>query len=133
MCCQGTEEANTWQQKYDQEKKRTVIPLSVQAKNEQKNADVVVILDTYEDLVRQTAKDPSTHISAIQICGDQLKRERFSVAKRLRAGALIASERFCRLQLFELFHLQMNLLTVTFHTILLAVMLQSCMHKTPLE
>ena len=97
----------------DQAKKSMVIPLPVQDKNEHKYADVVDILDVYEDLVRQTAEDSDTPVSSIQIVGDQLTRERFSVAKRLRAGALTVSERFDHLSpiTFELFHLQMNLLT----------------------
>ncbi|WAR23372.1 hypothetical protein MAR_037041 [Mya arenaria] len=79
--------------------KNKVIPLPIMAKNEQKYSDVVVILDSYESLVN------SVHISAemppepVNIGGDQLTRERFSGAKRLRAAALTPAERFENLKL----------------------------------
>ncbi|XP_052809488.1 uncharacterized protein LOC128237953 [Mya arenaria] len=102
--------------------KNKVIPLPIMAKNEQKYSDVVDILDSYESLVN------SVHISAgmppepVHIGGDQLTRERFSGAKRLRAAALTPTERFENLKpiTFELFHLQMTVLSsfyqILYHT-----------------
>lgn len=50
----------------------------------------------------------------MHIGGDQLTRERFSGAKRLRKDAITEEERFEHLSpiTFELFHLQMTLLTM---------------------
>ena len=95
-------------------KKSTVIPLAVQAKNEQKYADVVDVLDFYEDVLHQTAEEAGIPVGTVQVGGDQLTRDRFSGAKSLRAAALTPAERFAHLTpiTFELFHLQMNLLTM---------------------
>jgi hypothetical protein len=99
--------------------KNTVIPLQIQHKNEQKYADVVDILDTYQDLGETLYQGSGLQVPQIHIGGDQLTRERFSGAKRLRAAALTASERFENLSpiTFELFHLQMTVLA-TFYDIL---------------
>ncbi|WAR07883.1 hypothetical protein MAR_017841, partial [Mya arenaria] len=85
--------------------KNTVIPLQIQHKNEQKYADVVDILDTYQDLGETLYQGSGLQVPQIHIGGDQLTRERFSDAKRLRAAALTASERFENLSptTFELF------------------------------
>ncbi|XP_060563373.1 uncharacterized protein LOC132722819 [Ruditapes philippinarum] len=99
--------------------KNTVIPLQIQHKIEQKYADVVDILDTYQDLGETLYQGSGLQVPQIHIGGDQLTRERFSGAKRLRAAALTASERFENLSpiTFELFHLQMTVLA-TFYDIL---------------
>lgn len=90
------------------------VPLPVLPKNEQKYSDVIDILDSYEHLVHDIYGDESN--VKIHIGGDQLTRERFSGAKRLRSAALSAKERFDHLSAitFEFFHLQMNILTMLF-------------------
>ncbi|KAL5008521.1 hypothetical protein ScPMuIL_014102 [Solemya velum] len=92
-----------------------VIPLPVLAKNEQKYSDVIDIMDSYEQLVEDTflaCGHLVTSETKVHIGGDQLTRERFSGAKRLRSGALTDKEKFTHLSpiTFELFHLQMNVL-----------------------
>ncbi|KAL5019139.1 hypothetical protein ScPMuIL_004861 [Solemya velum] len=92
-----------------------VIPLPVLAKNEQKYSDVIDIMDSYEQLVEDTFLAYGhlvTSETKVHIGGDQLTRERFSGAKRLRSGALTDKEKFTHLSpiRFELFHLQMNVL-----------------------
>ncbi|KAL4221560.1 hypothetical protein ACF0H5_019817 [Mactra antiquata] len=100
-------------------KKNKVIPLPVMTKNEQKYTDVVEILDKYENIIENVYENAEIPINNVHIGGDQLTRERFSGAKRLRAAAITSSERFAHLQpiTFELFHLQMTVMT-TFYQIL---------------
>lgn len=89
--------------------------MPVLAKKEEKYADVVEILDQYEDLVTEVAVETDVQPCPIHIGGDQLTRERFSGGKKkLRAAALTDTERFCHLLpiTFELFHLQMSRLLV---------------------
>ncbi|KAH3771970.1 hypothetical protein DPMN_173301 [Dreissena polymorpha] len=95
-------------------RKNQVIPLPVMSKNEQKYSDVVEILDSYENLVKSVCNQAKVEAMEVHIGGDQLTRERFSGAKRLRAAALTEMERFHHLTpiTFELFHLQMSVLTL---------------------
>lgn len=94
--------------------KNEVIPLPVMHKNEQKYSDVVDILANYQDICEDTYKAAGKNIEKVHIGGDQLTRERFSGAKRLRAAALTEKERFEALYpiTFEVFHLQMAVLTL---------------------
>lgn len=94
--------------------RNTVIPLPVMHKNEQKYTDVIDILDSYQELCDSTFQAAETPTQKTQIGGDQLTRERFSGAKRLRAAALTETERLEGLSpiTFELFHLQMTVLSV---------------------
>lgn len=94
-----------------------IIPLPVLAKNEQKYTDVVDILDAYENLIADifnSAGKPLETNTRVHIGGDQLTRERFSGAKRLRSCANDDSEKLSHLApiTFEMFHLQMTVLTV---------------------
>ena len=99
-------------------KETMVIPLPVLMKNEQKYADVVDILEGYEKIITDIYKSAGVDTSGltVHIGGDQLTRERFSGAKRLRIGADCASERFDHLSpiTFELFHMLMNYLMTFF-------------------
>ena len=94
--------------------KNKVIPLPVLHFNEQKYDEVVQIMDYYEDFLDKcyTAADLDVGTKKVHIGGDQLTRDRFSGAKRLRAGGLNSSERLERLSpiTFEMFHLLMNYL-----------------------
>ncbi|XP_070581644.1 uncharacterized protein [Ptychodera flava] len=97
-----------------------VIPLPVLVDcNEQNYNDAVRILDFYEDTVNdiyeQAGLSANDHAS-VHIGGDQLTRERFSGAKRLRIGGTTMKERFDHLTpiTFELFHMQINYLTLMF-------------------
>ncbi|XP_053377824.1 uncharacterized protein LOC123550437 [Mercenaria mercenaria] len=94
--------------------KNDVIPLPVMHKNEQKYSDVVDILASYQDICESTYMAAGKAIDKVYIGGDQLTRERFSGAKRLRAAALTETERFEALYpiTFEVFHLQMAVLTL---------------------
>jgi hypothetical protein len=100
-------------------RKNKVVPLPVVAKNEQKYADVVDILDQYENIIQKTSEEANIPISSVHIGGDQLTRERFSGAKRLRAAALTESEKFGHLKpiTFELFDLQMAFLTLFYQVL----------------
>lgn len=93
--------------------KNKVIPLPILHKNEQKYADVVDILDSYQELCEQTFATAQKPLHTVHVGGDQLTRERFSGAKALRAAALTPSERLESLNpvTFELFHLQMTVLS----------------------
>lgn len=96
-----------------------VIPLPIQHRNEQKYCDVVEILDSYQELCENTYEACGKPCQKIHIGGDQLTRERFTGAKRLRAAALTASECYENLYpvTFELFHLQMALLTLFYQVL----------------
>lgn len=79
--------------------------------------DVIQILDSYEETVAEIFKASGKVFDGktkVHIGGDQLTRERFSGAKRLRKDAITEEERFEHLSpiTFELFHLQMTLLTM---------------------
>lgn len=94
-----------------------IIPLPVLAKNEQKYSEVIDILDSYENHIAEifnSAGKPLTSNSRVHIGGDQLTRERFSGAKRLRSCATNENETFSHLSpiTFEMFHLQMTVLAV---------------------
>ena len=104
---------------FDTTKTNTVIPLPLLCKNEQKYADVVDVLDSYEQLIGDIYTKAGIRVddsTKVHIGGDQLTRERFSGAKRLRATALSSRERFQHLTpiTFEFFHLQMNFLTIIY-------------------
>ena len=90
-----------------------VVPLPILHKNEQKYAEVVDVLDSYQELCETTYEAAEKPLQKVHIGGDQLTRERFSGAKRLRAAALTETERLESLGpiTFELFHLQMAVLT----------------------
>ena len=106
-----TESVNELPEGMDQRNK--VIPLPVLHKNEQKYADVVEVLDSYQDICETVYRSAEKPLPKVHIGGDQLTRERFSGAKKLRAAGLTESERLANLQpiTFELFHLQMAVLT----------------------
>lgn len=102
---------------YDVTRKHSVVPLPVLSKNEQCYTDVIQILDSYEETVAEIFKASGKVFDCktkVHIGGDQLTRERFSGAKRLRKDAITEEERFEHLSpiTFELFHLQMTLLTM---------------------
>lgn len=102
---------------YDVTRKHSVVPLPVLSKNEQCYTDVIQILDSYEETVAEIFKASGKVFDGktkVHIGGDQLTRERFSGAKRLRKVAITEEERFEHLSpiTFELFHLQMTLLTM---------------------
>lgn len=104
---------------FDTSKVNTVIPLPLLCKNEQKYAEVVKVLDSYEQLIDDIYTKAGLQVDdsrKVHIGGDQLTRERFSGAKRLRATALTSKEKFQHLTpiTFEFFHLQMNFLTALF-------------------
>ena len=94
--------------------KNEVIPLPVMHKNEQSYPEVVDILASYQEMCENTCKAAGKDIDKVHIGGDQLTRERFSGAKRLRAAALTETERLEALFpiTFELFHLQMAVLAL---------------------
>ncbi|KAH3694232.1 hypothetical protein DPMN_081672 [Dreissena polymorpha] len=98
--------------------KNHVIPLPVLHRNEQKYDEVVDILDFFEDFLTECYNSAGVDRGTIKthIGGDQLTRERFSGAKRLRAGGLSAKECFERLSpiTFEMFHLLMNYVKLIF-------------------
>ena len=74
-----------------------IIPLPVLAKNDQTYSEVIDILDSYENHIAEIfnyAGKPLTSNSRVHIGGDQLTRERFSAAKRLRSCAINESETF---------------------------------------
>jgi hypothetical protein len=96
-----------------------VIPLPVLYLDEQKNSDVVHILTWYQKLIEEVYASAEVPLSTVHIGGDQLTRIRFSTAKRLRAAALTASDRFQYLTpiTFEFFHCQMKLLDYMYKTL----------------
>lgn len=98
----------------DLKKKNTIIPLPIMHKTEQKYADVVDILDSYQQTCETVHLESGQVLEPVHVGGDQLTRERFSGAKRLRAAALTEKERLKALNpiTFELFHLQMAVLTM---------------------
>lgn len=108
---------------YNQElsKQNLVVPLQVLPLNEQKNADLVQILDHYKDKVSEIYEAAGEPIAQIPIGGDQLTRERFSGAKSLRAGCLTDKGRYSHLHVypitFELWHTAMNFLLLIFNTL----------------
>jgi hypothetical protein len=83
-------------------------------KTEQNDTDVIDILDSYQELCDSTFQAAEPPTQKTQIGGDQLTREIFSGAKRLRAAALTEIERLEELSpmTFDLFHLQMTGLSV---------------------
>ncbi len=99
-------------------KKSTVVSLPVLFKNEQKYEDVTDIMKMYEDEIQPVYHLAQKELNGqqIHIGGDQLARERFSGAKRLRIGAGNAYQGFQHLGpiTFELFHRMMNLLQLMF-------------------
>lgn len=66
-------------------RKNLVVALPVLPFNEQKYADVVQILDHYEQYIEEIYQSAEVPLAKVHIGGDQLTRERFSGAKRLRA------------------------------------------------
>lgn len=97
--------------------KNMVIPLPILHKNEQKYTDVIDILDSYQEVCESVHVASNKELKTIHIGGDQLTRERFSGAKKLRAAAFTEKERLESLNpiTFEIFHLQMAVLTMFFH------------------
>lgn len=75
------------------DQRRKVIPLPVLHKNEQKYADVVEVLDSYQDICETVYRSAEKPLPKVHIGGDQLTRERFSGAKKLRAAGLTESEK----------------------------------------
>jgi hypothetical protein len=101
---------------YDIHVVHKVISLPVLAKNEQKYTNVIDIMDLYENhiAVFECAEKPITSGTRVHVGGEQLTRERFSGAKRLRSWSNDDREKFHHLSpiIFELFHLQMMVLTL---------------------
>ena len=99
-------------------KTNNVIPLPVVMKNEQSYKDVVDILDNYESLIHECFKQANIPVDnvKIHIAGDQLTRERFSGAKRLRAHHLSACDRYDHLGpiTFGFFHMHMSFIQLIF-------------------
>ncbi|CAC5417451.1 unnamed protein product [Mytilus coruscus] len=96
-------------------KQTTVIPLETKPLNEQKYEDVVKILEHYENVIDELHQKANVDLKdedCFHIGGDQLTRERFSGAKRLRAGTDNIQDKFGHLHpiTFEFFHLLMNFL-----------------------
>lgn len=98
--------------------KNKVIPLPVLHLNEQKYDEVVQIMDYYENFLSNCYDGAELDFrnQKIHVGGDQLTRERFSGAKRLRACGLSSAERFEHLSpiTFEMFHLLMNYVKMMF-------------------
>jgi hypothetical protein len=98
-----------------------VVTFPVLCTNEQKYAEVVDIMDSYEDHITDIYRKANTDLDGIKIHigGDQLTRERFSGAKRVRQQAATARERFVHLSpiTFEFFHLQMAFLSMFYKTL----------------
>ncbi|XP_046561670.1 uncharacterized protein LOC124270685 [Haliotis rubra] len=102
--------------------KHTVIPLPVLPKNEQTYSDVVDVLDHCKSLISEMYGKAGIDLGencSIHIGGDQLTRERFSGAKRLRASTDNDADpvnKFPHLSpiTFELFHLQMTVLAMMY-------------------
>ena len=96
----------------------TVIPLPVLLKNEQKYAEVVDILDYYENVMEEVHNIAEIPLEKVKIHtgGDQLTRERFSGAKCLRGHHKNDKSAFKHLSpiTFEFFHMNMNFIQVLF-------------------
>lgn len=94
-----------------------VLPLLL--KNEQNYGDVVDILDSYEQLLARVGSRANVDIAhlKVQLCGDQLTRDRFSGAKCLRAAHSNPVDRYCHLThiSFGFFHMLMNFLQQIFN------------------
>lgn len=97
-------------------RRNLVVALPVLPFNEQKYADVVQILDHYEHYIEEIYQSAEVPLAKVHIGGDQLTRERFSGAKRLRAilsrnACLTEKQRLQHMQpiTFELWHAGMNL------------------------
>lgn len=105
----------------DLSSKNTVVTFPVLCKNEQSYAEVVDIMDSYEDHIVDIYRKANFNLDGVKvhIGGDQLTRERFSGAKRVRQQAATERERFLHLSpiTFEFFHLQMAFLTMFYKTL----------------
>lgn len=78
--------------------KTKVVPLEVLPLNEQRHDDVVKILKYYEDLLKKIEEEANAKFdSKVQIGGDQLTRERFSTALKLRLRNPFSDESFSHL------------------------------------
>lgn len=91
-------------------RRNLVVALPVLPFNEQKYADVQ-ILDHYEQYIEEIYQSAEVPLAKVHIGGDQLTRERFSGAKRLRAllsrnACLTEKQRLQHMQpiTFELWH-----------------------------
>ena len=100
----------------DLHQKNTVISLPVLHHNEQKYDETVKILDYYEDFLKSCYEEAGIQMGTVHIGGDQLTRDRFSGAKRLRACGLDPYEKLQHLSpiTFEMFHLMMNYCQLVF-------------------
>jgi hypothetical protein len=105
----------------DMSSKNAVVTFPALCKNEQKYAEVVDIMDSYEDHITDIYRKANTDLDGIKIhvSGEQLTRERFSGAKRVRQQAATEKEQFVHLSpiTFEFFHLQMAFLTMFYKTL----------------
>ncbi|XP_069108201.1 uncharacterized protein, partial [Argopecten irradians] len=100
--------------------KNCVVPLPVLRKNEQKYTDVVDILDSYVSVIKDIYTQAGVEVpNSVHVGGDQLTRERFSGAKRLRSASLTEDEKCSILYpvAFELFHTEMALLTLFYQVL----------------
>lgn len=74
------------------------------------------MVDSYEQQIDDIYTEAGIQVDEVHIGGNQLTRERFSGAKRLKTTALTSKEKFHYLTpiIFELFQLQMNFLATLF-------------------
>lgn len=93
-----------------------VVPLPTLPLNEQKYAEVVDILDSYESTLSEIFTAAEQDVPNVHIAGDQLTRERFSGAKGLRTGGATPQQGFDHLYpiSFEMWHTGMNFFTLIF-------------------
>lgn len=98
------------------QKKNLVVPLPTLPLNEQKYAEVVDILNSYESTLSEIFTAAEQDVPNVHIGGDQLTRERFSGAKGLRTGGATPEQRFDHLYpiSFEMWNTGMNFLTLIF-------------------
>lgn len=83
----------------DMSSKNTVVIFPVLCKNEQSYAEVLDIMDSYEDHIADIYRKANTNLDGVRvhIGGDQLTMEQFSGAKRVRQQAATERERFVHL------------------------------------
>lgn len=98
------------------QQKNLFVPLPTLPLNEQKYAEEVDILDSYESTLSEIFTAAEQDVPNVHIDGDQLTRERFSGDKGLRTGGATPRQRFDLLYpiSFEMWHTGMNFLTLMF-------------------
>jgi len=102
--------------------KTKVIPISILPLDEQKGEHAVEILRYYEKLIVDlfTSAGISVENKNIHVGGDQLSRDRFTSAKLMVIGSPTPVDRLEHIGnfTFEFFHLQMNLLQVSYDVLM---------------